>query len=200
MNRLILALLVSATSIVPAFAQSLEPSDLPPIQLNQNNARGGVTGVLGPANGGSGASSSLSNGQLLIGHTGNSPVAANLTAGANISVTNGAGTITVAATGVATSGANSNVTSLSGLTTPLSAAQGGTGSALFSSGQATFVSAGSIAVADASITSSSIVVVSQSGSSAVAEQFSVSLTPSTGFTVHSSNSSSTAVVNYIRVK
>lgn len=39
------------------------------------------------------------NGQLLIGDTSNNPVAATLTAGTNISVTNGAGTITIAATG-----------------------------------------------------------------------------------------------------
>ena len=40
------------------------------------------------------------NGQLLIGSTGNAPVAATLTAGAGISVTNGAGSITIANTGV----------------------------------------------------------------------------------------------------
>jgi hypothetical protein len=41
----------------------------------------------------------LTNGQLLIGSTGAAPVAATLTAGANISITNGAGNITIAATG-----------------------------------------------------------------------------------------------------
>jgi hypothetical protein len=39
------------------------------------------------------------NGQLLIGSTGNAPVAATITAGAGISVTNGAGSITIAVTG-----------------------------------------------------------------------------------------------------
>lgn len=39
------------------------------------------------------------NGQLLIGDTGSNPVASTLTAGPNISVTNGAGSITIAATG-----------------------------------------------------------------------------------------------------
>lgn len=41
----------------------------------------------------------LTNGQLLIGSTGVDPSPATITAGANISVTNGAGSITIAATG-----------------------------------------------------------------------------------------------------
>jgi hypothetical protein len=76
-----------------------------------------VTGILPVANGGTGLSSlgassflqtnSLgaitplafgTNGQLVIGRTGLAPVLANLTAGANISITNGSGTITIAAT------------------------------------------------------------------------------------------------------
>lgn len=43
----------------------------------------------------------LTNGQLLIGSTGANPSAANITAGSNISITNGAGSITIAATGSA---------------------------------------------------------------------------------------------------
>jgi hypothetical protein len=76
-----------------------------------------VTGTLPVANGGTGATtlaanafilgngaSALSalgagtNGQLPIGRTGLAPVMANLTAGSNITITNGAGTITIAAT------------------------------------------------------------------------------------------------------
>lgn len=41
----------------------------------------------------------LTNGQLLIGHTGADPAASTLTAGTNISITNAAGSITIAATG-----------------------------------------------------------------------------------------------------
>ena len=51
---------------------------------------------------GSGAGSPLpamNNGQLLIGSTGNSPVAANLTAGTGVSIVNSAGGITISATG-----------------------------------------------------------------------------------------------------
>lgn len=44
----------------------------------------------------------LTNGQLLIGSTGVAPVAASLTAGANITITPGAGSITIAASGVVT--------------------------------------------------------------------------------------------------
>lgn len=43
----------------------------------------------------------LTNGQLLIGSTGAAPVRTTLTAGANISITNGAGSISIAATGLA---------------------------------------------------------------------------------------------------
>lgn len=42
----------------------------------------------------------VADGQLLIGQTGGRPVNATLTAGAGISITNGAGAITIAATGV----------------------------------------------------------------------------------------------------
>ena len=43
----------------------------------------------------------LTNGQLLIGSTGVNPVPSTLTAGANIAITNGAGSITIAGTGFA---------------------------------------------------------------------------------------------------
>ena len=53
------------------------------------------------ANGGTGQSS-YTNGQLLIGNTsGNTLTKSTLTAGSNISITNGNGSITIAATGVA---------------------------------------------------------------------------------------------------
>lgn len=46
------------------------------------------------------STAAATNGQLLIGSTGGSPVAATLTAGAGVSVTNAAGSITIANTGV----------------------------------------------------------------------------------------------------
>ena len=58
-----------------------------------------VTGILPVVNGGSGQSV-FTNGQLLIGNTtGNTLTKSTLTAGSNISITNGAGSITIAATG-----------------------------------------------------------------------------------------------------
>jgi hypothetical protein len=58
----------------------------------------GVTGTLPVANGGTGSDATYTNGQLLIGNsTGNTLAKATLTAGTGISITNGAGSITVAA-------------------------------------------------------------------------------------------------------
>ncbi len=59
-----------------------------------------VAGTLGFANGGT-SNTSYTNGQLLIGNTGTGGLSkAALTAGANTIITNGAGTITIASTGV----------------------------------------------------------------------------------------------------
>ena len=65
----------------------------------------GVTGTLAVANGGTGQTS-FTDGQLLIGNsTGNTLTKATLTAGTNISITNAAGAITIAASG----GGSSNI-------------------------------------------------------------------------------------------
>lgn len=57
----------------------------------------GITGTLGVGNGGTGQTT-YTNGQLLIGNTtGNTLAKATLTAGSNITITNGTGTITIAA-------------------------------------------------------------------------------------------------------
>lgn len=67
--------------------------------------------------------SSMTNGQVLIGSTGATPTPATLTAGTNISITNAAGSITIAGTGVNSGTANqlayyaSSGTQVSGLTT-----------------------------------------------------------------------------------
>lgn len=67
-----------------------------------------VAGTLVPSNGGTGVSTTPSNGQLLIGNGTNYSVA-NLTAGSNISITNSPGGITIAATA-----SGGTVTSVSG--------------------------------------------------------------------------------------
>ena len=61
---------------------------------------GDISGVLPIANGGTNLSSTPSNGQLLIGN-GSGFALASLTAGSNVTITPGAGTITIAATGAA---------------------------------------------------------------------------------------------------
>jgi hypothetical protein len=72
------------------------------------NITPGVTGTLPVGNGGTGQTT-YTNGQLLIGNTtGNTLTKATLTAGTGISITNGTGSITVAATN------NGTVTSVSG--------------------------------------------------------------------------------------
>lgn len=67
---------------------------------NVDLATADVTGVLPVANGGTG-SGSYTDGQLLIGNTGsgNTLTKATLTAGSNITITNGGGSITIASTG-----------------------------------------------------------------------------------------------------
>lgn len=62
------------------------------------NITPGVTGTLGVASGGTGQTT-YTNGQLLIGNTtGNTLTKATLTAGTNVSITNGAGSITIDST------------------------------------------------------------------------------------------------------
>lgn len=65
-----------------------------------------VTGTLPVANGGTGQTT-YTNGQLMIGNTtGNTLTKATLTAGSGISVTNGTGSITIAANAATNSGGN----------------------------------------------------------------------------------------------
>ncbi len=68
-----------------------------------------LTGTLGVANGGTGLAATPANGQLLIGN-GTNYTLATLTAGSGCTITNGAGTITIAFTG----GGSGTVTSVSG--------------------------------------------------------------------------------------
>lgn len=82
----------NGTNVVMADIQAV---DLPQISLSS-----GVTGTLAVTNGGTGNSNVYSDGDLLIGKSvGGDLVRNRLTAGTGISITNGAGSITIAATG-----------------------------------------------------------------------------------------------------
>jgi len=88
---------------VPASARALvawNGSDFVKIVSNPVVLTTDVSGTLPVANGGT-SQSSYTDGQLLIGNTsGNTLTKSTLTAGANIAITNGNGSITIAATGV----------------------------------------------------------------------------------------------------
>lgn len=76
----------------------------PTFNQNTTGTASNVTGTVAVANGGTGQTS-YTNGQLLIGNTtGNTLAKATLTAGTGISITNGAGSITIAATAGITGG------------------------------------------------------------------------------------------------
>jgi hypothetical protein len=78
---------------------AIQAVDLPQIALGGS----AVSGTLQVINGGTGQSNVFSDGDLLIGKSLGSTLArAKLTAGTNITITNGSGTITIAATGTGT--------------------------------------------------------------------------------------------------
>ena len=112
-----------------------------------------VSGTLPVANGGTGATS-FTNGQLLIGNTtGNTLTAATLTAGTNVTITNGTGTITISSSSsggtvssvamtvpafLSVSGSPVTTTGTLAVTlsgTALPVANGGTGATSFTNGQ-----------------------------------------------------------------
>ncbi len=76
----------------------IQVTDVPTLNQNTTGTAANVTGTVATGNGGTGVTGTASNGQLLIGN-GAGYTLANITAGSNISVTNGAGSITIATTG-----------------------------------------------------------------------------------------------------
>jgi hypothetical protein len=127
-----------------------------------------VTGTLPVANGGTGQTS-YTNGQLLIGNTtGNTLTKATLTAGSGVTITNGAGSIEIAAAGsggtvtsVDVSGGTTGLTTSGGPVTTsgtitlagtLAVANGGTGITSFGTGVASFLGTPSSANLAAAVT------------------------------------------------
>ena len=77
---------------------AIQAGDVPTLNQNTTGTAAGLSATLAVASGGTGQTT-YTNGQLLIGNTtGNTLTKATLTAGTGISITNGAGSITVATT------------------------------------------------------------------------------------------------------
>lgn len=90
-----------ALDAIPRLVQALEMLSLSPVRNNIELAHD-VNGILPVLFGGTGQST-FTNGQLLIGNsTGNTLAKSTLTAGANINISNGTGSITIAVTGLGT--------------------------------------------------------------------------------------------------
>ena len=90
-----------ALAQISRLAQALELLALAPVR-NNVALEHDINGVLPVKNGGTGQST-FTNGQLLIGNsTGNTLTKATLTPGANITITNAAGSITIAVSGLGT--------------------------------------------------------------------------------------------------
>jgi len=135
---------------VPTF-RAIVAADVPTLNQNTTGTASNVTGIVAVINGGTGQSS-YTDGQLLIGNTtGNTLTKTTLTAGTNVSITNGSGAITINAadqfvgtvTSVAASGGTtglsftgSPITTAGTLTLggTLAVANGGTGATTLTSG------------------------------------------------------------------
>ena len=101
-------------------------------------AAGDLTGTVAVANGGTGQTS-YTNGELLIGNTtGNTLTKATLTAGTGISITNGTGSITIAASGSGTTILDDTTTNATRYLTFANATSGTFGTAFVSSSKLTF--------------------------------------------------------------
>ncbi len=104
---------------------AIQAADVPTLNQNTTGTASNVTGVVAVANGGTGLSSTPANGELDIGN-GTGFTRATLTAGTGISISNGAGSITIASsvTPVTSVTGTSPVVSSGGTTPAISLASG----------------------------------------------------------------------------
>ena len=82
---------------------TIQAGDIPTLNQNTTGTASNVTGTVVVANGGTGLTSTPTNGQIDIGN-GSGFTRTTLTAGSNITITNGAGSITIASSGGSSSG------------------------------------------------------------------------------------------------
>jgi hypothetical protein len=117
----------NGTAGVPSF-RALVSADIPTLNQNTTGTAAGLSSTLAVSSGGTGQTT-YTDGQLLIGNsTGNTLSKATLTAGSNVTITNGNGSITIAA-----SGGGGGVTSVTG-TSPVASSGGTTPAISLSSG------------------------------------------------------------------
>jgi hypothetical protein len=104
---------------------TIQAADVPTLNQNTTGTASNVTGIVAVANGGTGLSSTPTNGQLNIGN-GTGFTRATLSAGTGITITNGAGTISIASsvTAVTSVTGTSPVVSSGGTTPAISLASG----------------------------------------------------------------------------
>ena len=130
----------NGTAGVPTFRAVL-PADIPTLNQNTTGTAGNVTGTVAVTNGGTGLTSTPANGALDIGN-GTGFTRTTLTAGANITITNSAGGITIAS--AAGSSATPITQNLDQVTANQTIASGSNG---FSVGPITVASGYSVTVA-----------------------------------------------------
>lgn len=171
--------LLSGSNAAPSWSTATYPASTTINQILYSSAANTIAGIatgnsavlVTNAAGVPGFSSSLTDGQVIIGSTGATPVAASLTAGSGVTITPGAGSITIAATGsggtVTSVTASVPLTSTGGntpniaLTTPLGVIYGGTGLAATTINQILYSSANNTIAGLA--TANSAVLVTTSG-------------------------------------
>ncbi len=92
---------------------AIQAADVPTLNQNTTGTAAGLSATLAETSGGTGETS-YTNGQLLIGNAAGGLTKATLTAGSNVTVTNGDGAITIAATGGSATPTNVQVFTSSG--------------------------------------------------------------------------------------